>query len=70
MVLAEPGAPLRGVLGVDPVAVVSFHAPRVCPRACPGKVFPTDTTEKQRLELVETRTYANGVQLQVLGAVR
>lgn len=34
------------------------------------RLFPTDATEKQKLELIETRTYTNGVQLQVLGAVR
>ena len=31
-----------------------------------ARLFPIDAPDKQKLELVESRTYANGVQLQVL----
>jgi dihydrofolate reductase len=30
------------------------------------RLFPTDAEDKQKLQLVDSRTYANGVQLQVL----
>jgi dihydrofolate reductase len=33
------------------------------------RLFPTDAADKQKLRLVETETYANGVQLQVLRPV-
>jgi dihydrofolate reductase len=33
------------------------------------RLFPTDAADKQKLRLVETVTYANGVQLQVLRPV-
>jgi len=29
------------------------------------RLFPTDAEDKQKLELVDTTTYANGVQLQI-----
>lgn len=34
------------------------------------RLFPDDAADKTKLRLVETRTYANGVQLQVLRPVR
>jgi dihydrofolate reductase len=34
------------------------------------RLFPDDAADKTKLELVETRTYANGVQLQVLRTAR
>lgn len=34
------------------------------------RLFPTDAPDKQKLTLTDHRTYANGVQLQVLDAVR
>jgi dihydrofolate reductase len=34
------------------------------------RLFPTDAADKQKLTLTDHRTYANGVQLQVLDAVR
>ncbi|HST64528.1 MAG TPA: dihydrofolate reductase family protein [Mycobacteriales bacterium] len=34
------------------------------------RLFPADATDKQKLTLTDHRTYANGVQLQVLDAVR
>jgi dihydrofolate reductase len=34
------------------------------------RLFPTDAADKQKLTLTDHRTYANGVQLQVLEAVR
>jgi dihydrofolate reductase len=34
------------------------------------RLFPTDAADKQKLTLADHRTYANGVQLQVLEAVR
>ena len=34
------------------------------------RLFPTDAPDKQKLILTEHRTFANGVQLQVLDAVR
>ncbi len=30
------------------------------------RLFPTDVEDKQKLKLVDSRTYTNGVQLQVL----
>jgi dihydrofolate reductase len=34
------------------------------------RLFPTDAEDKQKLALTDQRTFANGVQLQVLDAVR
>jgi dihydrofolate reductase len=34
------------------------------------RLFPTDAEDKQKVELVETRSYTNGVQLQILRPVR
>jgi hypothetical protein len=34
------------------------------------RLFPLDAPDKQELTLTEHRTFANGVQLQVLDAVR
>ncbi len=34
------------------------------------RLFPTDAEDKQKLALTDQRTFTNGVQLQVLDAVR